>query len=179
MLAAGLTHSAVPQGSGPALVLRPGDRIVLMGNALADRMQHAGYRLLAPILFRQVIGEPAPEGDFERLRLAVNDKNWQWHQRYRTVDGYNVYGGRSALAYRPDQGGFISDRQAPEPYISNYRVMQEEMSQRDVMTANRDRRVWAVAQGRDLVVEDTGLPPVTPVASNLPGPNPDRTHVYL
>ena len=26
---------------------------------------------------------------------AINDKNYQWHARYRTVDGYNVYGGRS------------------------------------------------------------------------------------
>jgi hypothetical protein len=26
----------------------------------------------------------------EKLRRAVNEKNWQWHQRYRTVDGYNV-----------------------------------------------------------------------------------------
>ena len=138
-----------------------------------------GDRALAPILFRQLFGEPPPAGDFERLRAAVNEKNWQWHQRYRTVDGYNVFGGRSALAYRPDQGGFISDRQAPPPYISNYRVMQEEMSQRDVMTANRDRRVWAVARGGDLEVVDDNLPAVTPVESNLPGPNPDRTHVYL
>jgi glucose/arabinose dehydrogenase/azurin len=138
-----------------------------------------GDRLLAPILFRQLFGEGAPAGDFERLRAVVNDKNWEWHQRYRTVDGYNVYGGRSALAYRPDQGGFISDRQAPAPYISNYRVMQEEMSQRDVMTANRDRRVWAVAQGGDRVVVDDNLPEVTPVDSNLPGTNPDRSHVYL
>lgn len=138
-----------------------------------------GDRRLAPVLFRSLVGENPPTGDFEKLRAAVNEKNWQWHQRYRTVDGYNVFGGRSALAYRPDQGGFISDRQAPEPYISNYRVMQEEMSQRDVMTANRDRRVWAVARGGDLVVDDSNLPAVTPVASNLPGPGPDNTHVYL
>ena len=28
-------------------------------------------------------------------------KNRQWEQRYRTIDGNNVYGGRSALAYAP------------------------------------------------------------------------------
>ena len=138
-----------------------------------------GDRRLAPVLFERLFGESPPNGAHERLRGVVNAKNWQWHQRYRTVDGYNVYGGRSALAYRPDQGGFIADRQAPEPYISNFRVMQEEMSQRDVMTANRDRRVWAVAQGSELVVVDDNLPEVTPVDSNLPGSNPDRTHVYL
>jgi hypothetical protein len=57
---------------------------------------------------------------------------------YRTVDGNNVYGGRSALAYQPGKGGFITDRNPAEPYISNYKIPQEEMTQRDVMTANRD-----------------------------------------
>ena len=28
--------------------------------------------------------------------------------------------------------------------------MQEEMAQRDVLTANRDKRIWALAHGRDL-----------------------------
>ena len=30
--------------------------------------------------------------------------------------------------------------------------MQQEMAQRDVMTANREQRVWALAQGSDLKV---------------------------
>src|SRR5207249_396873 len=78
----------------------------------------------------------------QKLRQSVNDKNEQWHARYRTVDGNNVYGGRSALAYQPDKGGFITDRNAPAPYVSNYKVMQDEMSQRDALTANRDQRLW-------------------------------------
>jgi hypothetical protein len=109
----------------------------------------------------------------------VNEKNWQWHQRYRTVDGYNVYGGRSALAYQAGKGGFISDRNAPAPYISNYKVMQEEMSQRDVLTSNRDLRVWAVARDGDLKVDDSNLPAITRVDSNKPGPNADGSPVYL
>ncbi len=128
----------------------------------------AGDQAMAPILFKSVFGSDAPAGDFGRLRDAVNAKNWQWHLRYRTMDGYNVYGGRSALAYQPGKGGFISDRNAAAPYISNYKVMQEEMSQRDVLTANRDRRVWAVAKGGELKVDDSNLPPVTPVKSNKP-----------
>ena len=63
----------------------------------------------------------------------------------------------------------MSDRNAPEPYVSNYKVMQEEMSQRDVLTANRDQRVWAVARDGDLKVDDSNLPAVTPVESNKPG----------
>ena len=108
----------------------------------------------------------APSGNFEKLRSVINEKNAEWHARYRTVDGYNVYGGRSALAYQPGKGPFISNREAPEPYVSNYKVMQEEMTQRDVKTANRDRRVWAVVKGGDLKVDDSNLPPVTKVESN-------------
>ena len=51
-----------------------------------------GDRALAPVLFEGLIGEKPPAGDMEKLRAAVNEKNWQWHQRYRTMDGYNVYG---------------------------------------------------------------------------------------
>src|SRR5256885_3317510 len=57
--------------------------------------------------------------------------------------------------------------------------MQEEMSQRDVMTANRDKRIWAVAKGGDLVVDDSNLPPVTRLKSNHPGPNPDESFPFL
>ena len=73
----------------------------------------------------------------------------QWEARYRTIDGNNVYGGRSDLAYAPHKDA-ITDRNAPAPYISNFKVMQEEMAQRDVLTANRDKRIWALAQGSDL-----------------------------
>ncbi|EEF59035.1 PVC-type heme-binding CxxCH protein [Pedosphaera parvula] len=149
-------------------------------------LSEAGDKLLADAMFQGLFGEKIPAtsielrtGNFERLRLAVNEKNAEWHARYRTVDGYNVYGGRSALAYEPGKGGFISDRNASAPYISNYRVMQEEMSQRDVLTANRDKRVWAVAKGGDLVVDDSNLPPVEKVRSNRPGSNPDESYPFL
>ena len=154
---------------------KQGRSLTINGFLLSDQ----GDRLLAPVLFEGLFGEKAPTGDMEKLRSAVNEKNWQWHQRYRTVDGYNVFGGRSALAYQAGKGGFVSDRNAPEPYISNYKVMQEEMSQRDVMTSNRDQRVWAVARDGDLKVDDSNLPPVTKVESNKPGPNADKSPVYI
>src|SRR6185503_6244946 len=142
---------------------RKGASLTLNGFLLTD----SGDKALAPLLFQSLFGDAPPALD-EKLRTAVNEKNWQWHMRYRTVDGYNVYGGRSALAYQPGKGGFITDRSAPEPHVSNFKVMQEEMSQRDVMTANRDQRVWAVARGGDVVVKDDNLPSVTPVKSNKP-----------
>src|SRR6202011_1183552 len=67
--------------------------------------------------------------------------------------------GRSKLA-------FPISHEKGAPKITNYTVMQEEMSQRDVMTANRDKRVWAVANGGDLTVDDSNLPPVQTLESN-------------
>src|SRR6185437_5266126 len=81
-----------------------------------------------------------------------------------------VYGGRSHIAYQSGKNG---------PKITNNQIMQEEMTQRDVMTANRDKRVWAVAQGKDAQVDDSNLPPVTPMGTNKVGPNPDGTWPYL
>jgi glucose/arabinose dehydrogenase/lysophospholipase L1-like esterase/azurin len=127
-----------------------------------------GYRLLAPGMFQALTGEAPPramESDsFEKLRQAVNEKNAVWFSRYRTVDGYNVYGGRSYMKYNG---------------VMNRDTMQREMQMRDVMTANRDRRVWAVAQGGDLQVEDNNLPPPIEVKSNKPGPNPDGSYNFL
>jgi glucose/arabinose dehydrogenase len=56
--------------------------------------------------------------------------------------------------------------------------MQREMHQRDVMTANRDKRVWALAKGSDLKVEDNNLPPALPVATNKPGDKEDLSWTY-
>ena len=50
-----------------------------------------------------------------------------WHSRYRSVDGYNIYGDRSKIAY-------VSHPDAPK--ITNTQIMMEEMAQRDVMTTN-------------------------------------------
>ncbi|MFO1481973.1 MAG: PVC-type heme-binding CxxCH protein [Verrucomicrobiaceae bacterium] len=129
-----------------------------------------GDKAIAEAAFKALTGKDAPQVN-EKLRSAILDKNWEWHQRYRTVDGYNVYGGRSGLAYTAGVGGFKQNEKNPEkPYISNYQVMQEEMSQRDVKTANRDKRVWAIAKGGDLEVKDDNLPGVEKVPSNMPNP---------
>jgi len=128
-----------------------------------------GDKLLAPIIFQSVFATDPPTGDFEKLRAAINEKNWQWHARYRTVDGFNVYGGRSHESYESPRGG---------PRITNNKIMQEEMTRRDVITADHDISVWAVAQGREPVVKLDNLPPVEKVKTNDPGTNPDGTWVY-
>src|SRR5438477_1513563 len=121
-------------------------------------LTEAGDRALAPEIFRALFDEAPPAGNLEKLRAAVLEKNADWHARYRTVDGYNVYGGRSKLTF-PSAG-------KESPMISNFQVMQEEMSQRDIKTANRDKRIWAVVQGGDLKVSDANVPPVETLESN-------------
>ena len=152
-------------------------------------LDEQGDKLLAQAMFKGVFGQELPmaigakptqgEDKIEKMRQAINDKNEQWEARYRTIDGNNVYGGRSKLAYQPEKGGFIEDRTPSEPYVSNFKVLQEEMSQRDAMTANRDKRVWAIAKGGDLKVDDSNVPAVTKVKSNHPGPDADESFPFL
>lgn len=130
----------------------------------------AGDKLLAPLIYQSLFGTKAPSYEgLEKLHAAILARNEVWHSRYRTVDSYNIHGGRSGLAYKAGTGGFLQNQKTPEaPYVSNYQVMQQEMSVRDVMTENRERRVWAVAKGGDLKVDDSNVPEVTKVGTNLP-----------
>lgn len=122
-------------------------------------LSEAGYEAIAPAMFKALAGTNAPaiDGDLKRIRAAVQERNAWFFSRYRTVDGYNVYGGRSNLTFDG---------------LTNKKVMQEEMSVRDVMTANRDRVVWAAAQGKTITASDDNLPPITPVKTNKPDAKP-------
>ena len=104
-------------------------------------------------------------GRLAQLRAAVLDKNFTWFNRYRTVNGYSIFGGRADLRFVGGQ--------------TNRVVAQREMEVLDVMTANRDERIWAVAQGNALAVKDDNLPPFIPVKTNKPGPGPNGEHVFL
>ncbi len=126
-----------------------------------------GNRIVARIIDSALFGD-APEGDtaaLEKLRRAVTDKNFFWFHRYRTTDGFNVYGGRSGLRYTDG--------------ISNRDVLQREMEILEAMTALRTRRIWAIARGGDLQVDDGATPEFIPVKTNKPGPLPDGRHVFL
>jgi azurin/lysophospholipase L1-like esterase len=154
-----------------------GESLTINGLHLSE----AGDRALAPAMFQALFGEAAPTLN-EKLRAAINEKNWQWHQRYRTIDGFNVYGGRSFEKYQPRiwdpaNPGKMINKPGTEPILNNT-VMQREMNIRDVMTANRDARVWAIAKGGDLAVKDDNLPEEIPVYTNKPGDKPDLSHTY-
>jgi mono/diheme cytochrome c family protein/glucose/arabinose dehydrogenase/lysophospholipase L1-like esterase len=135
-------------------------------------LTEAGNKALAPLIVAAAFATiaPPPGAALEKLRTAVVDKSETWHSRYRTVDSYNIFGGRSKLSYESGKGG---------PKVSNAEVMHEEMSVRDVMTANRDKRVWSVAQGGDTKVDDSGLPAVKEVKTNHPGSVADGSHTFL
>lgn len=142
------------------------------------QLTEAGNKALAPVIYQAVFATaaPTPNADTEKLRAAVIEKSQTWHDRYRTVDSFNIFGGRSQLSYESGKG---TEPGKGGPKITNAEVMLEEMAVRDVMTANRDRRVWSVAQGGNAAIDDSNLPPIKPVKTNLPGPKPDGSHVFL
>ncbi|MEI9895838.1 MAG: c-type cytochrome [Chthoniobacter sp.] len=133
-------------------------------------MNEEGDKELAPVQFQALFGKEAPsttDPSLTKIREAVLEKNVQWHRRYRTVDQYNIFGQRSRIKY--------ADPNDPANAPDNATIMGEELAQRDVKVANRDKAVWAAAQGRSYTVVDDNLPPVDPVPSNRIGPIPVET----
>jgi putative heme-binding domain-containing protein len=131
-------------------------------------LHDAGNEMLASAIDRDLFGDaPAPResGTLEKLRQAILDKNFHWFHRYRTTDGYSTYGGRADLKFTAGQ--------------TNRVVLQRELEVLDVMTANRDRRIWAAAQGGDLGVDDANAPPFVPVVTNRPGQGAGGLHPFL
>ena len=125
-----------------------------------------GNRVVAETI-DQVLFGAAPKIDakaLETLRAAVKDKNFHWFHRYRTTDGFSIYGGR---------------RDEPRNGQRNREVAERELEVLDVMTANRDKRVWALAQGNDLKVDDSNTPPFIDFPTNKPGKGPNGTHLFL
>jgi glucose/arabinose dehydrogenase/azurin len=113
-----------------------------------------GDKQLAPVQFKGLFGIEAPVADdpaVEKIRQAVLLRNKEWHHRYRSVDQYNIFGGRGHIAYEG---------------ITNNTTMLQELAQREVLTANRDKHIWAVAAGKESVIDDGNLPKVDAVLTN-------------
>jgi len=131
-------------------------------------LNEEGDRLVGIAIDESLFGRLATPRDpakLARIRTAVLDRNFYWFERYRTVDGYSIYGGRADLKFFQGQ--------------TNRVVMDREMEILDVMTANRDRVVWAAAQGQTLKADDSNAPPFLEVISNKQGPLPGGKHVFL
>ena len=141
-----------------ALYAKADKPLTLNGVHLLDH----GNQAVAQVVMKDVFGKQV--ADNPKLHESVLDKNYHWFSRYRVVDGYNVYGGRSKLNWFGQ---------------SNADVMMREMEIFDVMTANRDEKIWAIAQGNDLAVKDDNLPDQIPVKTNKPGQLEGDMHPYL
>lgn len=98
------------------------------------------------------------------LRTAVLDKNFHWFNRYRTVDGFSIYGGRADLAFVDGQ--------------TNRVVMQRELQILDEMTAIRDQAIWAILKSRVFAIDDSKTQPFIPVKTNKPGRGPNGEHLF-
>ena len=116
----------------------------------------AGDAALAPVQFKAVFGKDGGAVN-EAVRAQVNEKSTQWHHRYRTVDQFNIFGGRSRIKYEG---------------IDNATVLGAELANRDVKTANQDKGIWAAAQGKPVEVKHDNLAAEIPVPPNRKTPVP-------
>ena len=128
-----------------------------------------GDRMLAKVIDHALFpDQPEPKRDaaaLDKLRQAVRDRAFYWYNRYRTVDGYSVFGERAYLKFVGGQ--------------TNFEVAQREMQILDLMTANRDKVVWAAAQGKEIKADDSNLPGFVPVKTNKPGPLEGGKHLFV
>ena len=140
-----------------ALFANTDQRLTLNG----AHLNAEGYQALAPILLEALVGAK-PKRDFSalaELKREVDDKNFHWWHRYRAVNGFSIYG---------DRGLAGSDGT-----YNNRDVMEREREILDQMTANRDARIWAVAQGQSVPteVDDSNTLPFIEPRTNVGGPD--------
>lgn len=138
-----------------ALFEESDERLTLNGCHLNE----AGYRALAPILDAGLFGDGGPQQIDQSLRQVVDGKNFHWWHRYRAVNGFSIYGDRG-------KAGF-------DGTYRNVDVMERERAILDQMTANRDQRIWAVAQGEKVVgeIDDSNTLPFINPKTNVGIPN--------
>jgi putative heme-binding domain-containing protein len=128
------------------------DRFTINGIHLND----AGYRRLADMISAALLGKTVSAGSqLDAIREAVKEKNWHWHNRFRALDGNDIWGSRSGLRFVEGQ--------------SNADVLTHELTMLDVMTTNRDKAIWAAAAGKKIEIDDSNVPKPVEVLSNVGG----------
>ncbi len=115
-------------------------------------LSDAGYRLLAPIMDEALFGSPVTPKDLKALYAAVQEKNLQFFYDYRAVNGCYVYGGRKAPF------GVVN---FPAEYAKLRKMIQK-----------RERRVWDIAQGKNVppTIDDNDTGEFVKVESNVKAP---------
>jgi len=92
------------------------------------------------------------KADLAKLHREVNEKNWQHFMDYRAVNGFYIYGGRK------DPFGVVN--------------FPAEFSKLRKMIANRDQRIWQVAQGKDVSdqIDDSNTGDLAQIETNYKNP---------
>lgn len=118
-----------------------------------------GYKALAPEFMKALGLKPAEGKTPAKLKAEVDDKNFHWWHRYRAVNGYSIYGKRGLAG--------------TDGTYNNREVMERERAILDEMTANRDQRIWAIAQGKQVAekCDDSNTLPFYEVKTNVGGEN--------
>lgn len=142
---------------GPSLKLYKQAKSPLTTNGIHPN--ETGSHRIARVITRALTGKEVTTDSekVDAIRKAVLDKNWHWFNRYRATDGNDVWGGRSGLKFTDGQ--------------TNREVLQHELVQLDVMSANRDKVIWAATNGKMIKADDSNVPPAIPVKTNLHAPN--------
>lgn len=97
-----------------------------------------GYKRFAPHFMTALFGVDSKWNDTaEAILPEIHEKNFNYFHNYRAVNGYYIYGGRS----RRDHGN--------PPYTDAY-VIENERAKLDEMAAVVDKRIWALANGKDV-----------------------------
>ena len=120
-------------------------------------LHEEGHSVIAEILDTGLFGDnPNRSQGTPKLRAEVNEKNFFFFHRYRAVNGYYIYGGRS----QRDNGN--------PPFTDAY-VLENERGKLDDMVVIRDERIWNVARGLPVsaTIDDSHTRPLHDVPTNL------------
>ncbi|MEC7564828.1 MAG: PVC-type heme-binding CxxCH protein [Planctomycetota bacterium] len=120
-----------------ASMINPKNDLTINGCHLND----AGYQVFAAAVFKGLFSQTPPTVN-ETIRQTVLDKNRQYFRRYRPVNTFYYTGGRNKTY------GYLDFL----PAMRNF----------DMLVANRDQRIWDLAQGKSVtdVIDDSNLPPL-------------------
>lgn len=119
-----------------------------------------GYKIFAPAFAKTVFGKSvAPSSISSALMAEIAEKDFQYFHRYRAVNGFYIYGGRS----RRDNGN--------PPFTDQY-VLENERGKLDEMCEVVDKRIWAAAQGKPMSgpVDYSGTRQLYDVPTNFKNP---------
>ncbi len=118
-------------------------------------LNELGNQLVAEYISETLFGQKPTVDDasLDSLRHMVVEKNDFWFQKYRATSGNDVWGSRST------QDG-------------NYETLQRELEMLDVLTQNRDKIIWARADGDPTTGSRSDIDD-----SNVPEPLITGTHI--